>query len=751
MNNVISKGLLFVMVLAQFGNVWSQDKQPFYFQVKRTMESLEYIGAPVSENDRDSILELILQQAETKKIQKILDKYALFNVHINPESRVKASPGFAEKTLAQNGWSTFLIKIDNQAGITAQFAVESDQAKSTFNGGAMQGMGSEGMGETLTHSDIEDRWLDLSLYTSPPMQARLSGLEVEYFILQLYSRDAGKRAAKFAFNCGQGTQDVGFRNETSMLFDCAPSQKIVLEIFDENIKPTTASLTISDKQGHIYPSQMKRLAPDFFFQKQIYRSHLETIELPPGNYSLEYGRGPEYLTLYKDFTVTDTPGQRMAINLERWIDPSKLGWYSGDHHIHAAGCSHYTSPTEGVNPEDIFKHLVGEGLNMGSILNWGPGYYHQKQFFDGKTHPLSTEKHLMRYDLEVSGFPSGHAGHIVLLGLREQDYPNTKVIEDWPSYTLPVLRWAKSQGAISGYAHSGLGLAVGDDRLPNYEMPGFDGIGANEFIVAVAHNLVDFISTMDTPPSWELNIWYHTLNNGFRTRISGETDFPCMSDEKVAHGRSYTKLGQDLNFIDWVEGIKSGRTYTSEGKSHLFDFKVDTLEVGTFNSELALEKPSKIKISAKVAALLDKVRDPSVKPLNVQKNIWAQKPFWTLERSRIGESIMVAVELIVNGEAIERKQIKADGNIQDVEFETFIEKSSWAALRIYPSSHTNPIFVLVDGKPIRANKKSAEWCLQAVDVCWQSKHGLMSEKDRIMAKKDYEEAKEIYRRILEDY
>jgi hypothetical protein len=22
---------------------------------------------------------------------------------------------------------------------------------------------------------------------------------------------------------------------------------------------------------------------------------------------------------------------------------------------------------------------------------------------------------------------------------------------------------------------------------------------------------------------WELNIWYHTLNAGFRTRISGET------------------------------------------------------------------------------------------------------------------------------------------------------------------------------------------------------------------------------------
>ncbi len=29
--------------------------------------------------------------------------------------------------------------------------------------------------------------------------------------VQLYSRDSGKRAAKFSFHCGQGTQDVGFQ------------------------------------------------------------------------------------------------------------------------------------------------------------------------------------------------------------------------------------------------------------------------------------------------------------------------------------------------------------------------------------------------------------------------------------------------------------------------------------------------------------------------------------------------------------
>jgi hypothetical protein len=50
-------------------------------------------------------------------------------------------------------------------------------------------------------------------------------------------------------------------------------------------------------------------------------------------------------------------------------------------------------------------------------------------------------------------------------------------------------------------------------------------------------------------------------------------------------------------------------------------------------------------------------------------------------------------------------------------FDVAIEKSSWVAVRILPSAHTNPIFVLVGGKPVRASRRSAEWCLAAVSQC----------------------------------
>jgi len=383
------------------------------------------------------------------------------------------------------------------------------------------------------------------------------------------------------------------------------------------------------------------------------------------------------------------------------------------------------------------------------VLTWGPGYYHQKNFFEGKDNALSTNENIMRYDLEISGFPSSHAGHLVLLRLKEQDFPNTKVIEDWPTWTLPILKWAKAQGAITGYAHSGLGLETIDERLPNYEMPRFDGIGANEYIVAVTQHLVDFISTMDTPPTWELNIWYHTLNCGFRTRISGETDFPCMSDERVAHGRSYVKLDK-LSFDGWAEGLKLGRTYTSDGRSHIMDFAVNHLEVGMKNSEVQLTNESKVTISAKVAAYLNETIDPAIRPLNLQRDVWTQKPFWNIERARVGETRTVPLELVVNGEAVATTAIVADGTVQNISFETKIVKSSWVALRILPSSHSNPIFVLINNKPVRASRKSAEWCLKAVDQCWRQKSGKFSAADRPDAHRAYQQAKEFYKKILEE-
>ena len=39
------------------------------------------------------------------------------------------------------------------------------------------------------------------------------------------------------------------------------------------------------------------MAPDFFFQDQVYRGDGDVVLLPPGELIMDYGRGPEYRLL----------------------------------------------------------------------------------------------------------------------------------------------------------------------------------------------------------------------------------------------------------------------------------------------------------------------------------------------------------------------------------------------------------------------------------------------------------------------
>jgi hypothetical protein len=755
------------------------EPQPLLSQALRLDEALTFLGSGLSKEDSKRLQALQrapLTSATTAAVQQILDPYCLAMVHINPEARVKVTRGPAEARLAQGGWTSFLVKVHNEAGIRPRLNAASPQALpalhiSTFSPRALPK-------NKLSPGEVQHRFLELQLYRNPPLLQHLSGLGLEYAVIQLYSKDAGKREAQLSFDIGQGTQDIGFRNAIPVLFDIRPSVKVVLRVQDEDGSPVMGSFLITDGIDRIsrdslrkpdyrltlagseyqvpsaaltgiYPLPSRRIAatdeyPDFFFQPQVYRADGEHVLLPPGKYSVTFTRGPEYIPQTRTLEVkAGQDSMTASFRLQRWINMAALGWYSADHHIHAAGCSHYESPEEGVRPSDMWRQIIGEDLRIGAVLAWGPGWYHQKGYFTGKADTLSTAGNIMRYDVEVSGFPSSHAGHLVLLRLREDDYPGTNSIEDWPSWTQPVLQWARSQGAVTGYAHSGWGLEPmqAAKGLPNYVLPKMDGIGANEYVVTVTEGLVDFYSAGDTPAPWELNMWYHTLNCGFRTRLSGETDFPCIFDERVGIARSYFKPDGPLNYDAYTAALKTGRCYVSDGSSHIIDFKVNGRESGTGNSELLLPKQQSITVNAKAAAWLpatqdEKGREIAARPLTEQ-------PFWHIERARIGNTRKVNVELLINGVPVDTTQITADGQLQDIEFSYTMQQSGWAALRIFPSSHTNPVFIIVGRQPIRV-RESAEWCRQAVDQCWKMKKDNIRPEERKAAQTAYGQARKMY-------
>lgn len=778
------------------------EAQPLLAQAKRISEALAYIGNPLSLEETERLQALsakTLDRETVKAIQSILDPYCLAYIDINPEARVKVETGPARAELLQEGWKTFLVKVHNQAQVRAPLGVESPNAAPVLHRSSSKPRVQEA--NVLSIGQVQNRFLEAVVFKDRPLKPELSGLKLEYALIQLYTRTTGKKEVQLAFNVGPGTQDIGFRNTVDILFDVKPSVKVKLKVVDHDGSPAMASfifmdgvdrfkssdeenpfpndyrllmgrqldwekgarqrLSISEEKAPkekrlrgIYPLPARRLAwtdeyPDFFFQPQVYRADGEHIYLPPGNYTVIYTRGPEYVEQRRRIQVPEGKEEiEVEFKLKRWTHMTKLGWYSGDHHIHAAGCSHYESPEEGVRPEHMWRQIQGEDLNFGSNLAWGPCWYYQKEYFTGEIHPLSNEENLLRYDVEVSGFPSSHAGHLVLMNLQEDDYPNTTLIEEWPTWTLPILQWAKKQGGVVGYAHSGWGLQpeYPTAEIPNYILPKMDGIGANEYVVTVTHDAVDLYSLGDTPPTWELNMWYHTLNCGFRVRASGETDFPCISDERVGRARIYAKLDEGLDFAAFMDATKKGRSYISTGEAHLVDFKVNEAELGEQNSELSVSKGSKLKISLKASAYLREKQDEIGAIIAAREG--PQSPYWHVEKARIGESRRVPVELIVNGESVAVKEIAADGDWEDLRFDYTLDRSSWIAVRILPAAHTNPIFVLADGKPIR-DKRSAEWCLAAVEQCWEMKNKRFRESEITDAEKAYEHARKVYREIME--
>jgi hypothetical protein len=430
--------------------------QPLAANAERLARALDTLGAPLPSDTGKSLAQAI-EAKDSKKVQQILDPSVLFVVNINPESRVKVARGPAEARLQQSGWTPVLVKIVNESTVKKPLRILSPQSGYVSSGA--------GRNERNPKDDprIVERFLEMEVYKKPPMTEELSGLAAEYAIALIYSTQAGKREATIGFDVGQGNQDVGFRGETAVLFDVKPAIEVKLAVTDFDGKPTVGRFTFTDEAGRVFPPQAKRLAPDLFFQRQIYRPDGGVVLLPPGEFAVEYGRGPEYYVKSMKVKVESGKSEpRLAFKLERWINPANYGWFSGDHHIHAAGCAHYTNPSEGVLPEDMFLHVKGEGMNVGCCLTWGPCYDYQRKFFEAVPHRLSEPFTVLKYDVEVSGFGSQALGHVCLLNLRDQTFPGSEgtKVKGWPTWTTPLMRWAKDQGAVTGYAHSASGLEV---------------------------------------------------------------------------------------------------------------------------------------------------------------------------------------------------------------------------------------------------------------------------------------------------
>ena len=194
--------------------------------------------------------------------------------------------------------------------------------------------------------------------------------------------------------------------------------EVQLDIQDEAGDDVTAAIVFRDRFGTPMPAGPDRLGQDFAFEEQIYRTSGQSVSLPAGEIEMIVSHGPEYQIERRTVTITADAPNKVAIKLRRWVDLEQMGLYSGDVHVHAHGGRYVRRGATGVTPAELYPHLTGEDLNFNHVLNLAVGdYEHQREFFSAEPDPLSSGRHWMKYDIEISGrgFGGHHLGHAVLL------------------------------------------------------------------------------------------------------------------------------------------------------------------------------------------------------------------------------------------------------------------------------------------------------------------------------------------------
>jgi hypothetical protein len=308
----LAPSLLVLALLASSGVVRSQvpesvsvESQPLAANVERVVRALESLGAPLRAKTAGALTGAA-NARDAVALQARLDPHVLLMVTISPEERVKVAQGPVPAVLQQGGYTPGLVKVVNEAATTRALRITSPQSGPVTAGAADLSLGWQDqthLKDGEVRGGVPGRFLQVEMATGQPMTTTLGGLRVEYALALIYSGEAGRREATIGFDIGRGTQDLGFRGEVPVLFEIRPAVPVRLHVRDHDGTPTVAHFIFIDRSGHVHPPQPKQVAPDLFFQRQVYRADGGTVLLPPGRITVTCGRGPEYRLKTRALTV----------------------------------------------------------------------------------------------------------------------------------------------------------------------------------------------------------------------------------------------------------------------------------------------------------------------------------------------------------------------------------------------------------------------------------------------------------------
>ena len=422
------------------------------------------------------------------------------------------------------------------------------------------------------------------------------------------------------------------------------------------------------------------------------------VSAPQGRTDVLVERGTEYEPARVTVPLSEKGSVDVEIVLNRWHYPQEDSWYPGNTHIH------YDEKES--RPDDrlaIDCSVEGYSVTCVSVLDRRQLPYASNKYPIGVMNEFTTAHHVLdigeenRHYGERSPWGFGY-GHVMFLNIRNLVQPvsrgHTLAGQFDPDY--PPLCFccddARDQGGIVIWCHNGRGM----------EAPVAASLGKLD-----AFNLFD--------PYWmdpEYELWYRLLNCGFPLPASTGTDWFVCSNNRV-----YVRTDGDFSYAGWVDGMKAGRTFITNGPA--IDLRVDDRLPG------------------------DTVDKQGGGSLEVELSFRSHYP---VER----------VELIIDGALAQGWEWREGRREAELRHPVEVERDGWIAARLWGDSrdsfdhsiyaHTSPVYFRC-GLPSLARPESARFFLDAIDesLKWVDTWGRYDD-DR-----QRQEVKDLFRRGREVY
>jgi TolB protein len=441
------------------------------------------------------------------------------------------------------------------------------------------------------------------------------------------------------------------------------------------------------------------------------------VALSPGRVRMNVTGGLE--TIPQTVTVDAEADAALTVQMQHWVDMAARGWYSGDSHVHL----HTGGPIE-VTVANALVAARAEGVNYVNLCasnNVGDDI-RDAELITGKPHAASTDRHLLVFGEEMRSTIYGHMqffGIKTLVGPQYTGFDGTPNRHDFPANHVMAAE-AVRQGGVVTYGHP---AAAGEPFPFGKDLAKGTG-AARELPIDAVLGVVNAVDLMSYGSDEDLSaeLWYRLLNCGLKLSACVGTDALLdRSTDPLGGERVYVNPGGPLTMQGWLDGLKSGRTFVTNGP-------IPTLAVNGKGPGETCELAGAVRV-------------------HVAVTVESYVPFNT-------------VEVIVNGKVAVHDEPEAGPaglRVRRLDVELPIERSSWIALRVRgPESplvfdgsvwaHTSPVYVKVAGRPIASRQDAVyfvDWIEQMLRV--------VDARNRFAQIEDRRQVESLFRRAQDEF